>query len=67
MCQREIVVQKHPLARLIYHETPPTAAPVENYVVIQHWKEFELNPSLADLCQSFEPRCSIYLLEGEAL
>lgn len=52
VCQRQIAVPKHPLAWIIYHETPPTTAPGGIYVVKQHWKEFQPSPCLVSALQT---------------
>lgn len=43
LCQWDIFITKCLFVWIIYHETIITTAPVENYMVMQHWKEFELS------------------------
>lgn len=43
MCQWDIFITKCPLVWIIYYETIITTTPVENYMVMQHWKEFGLD------------------------
>lgn len=38
-----VFIAKRPLVWIIYHETIITAPPVENYIVMQSWKEFGLD------------------------